>query len=214
MSTRITELAEQIWRLTRQRDAQPADTLYALTYQKRIDRLSVELVAWTLDHSRMHAAEHAVRAAARRRHRAHTGRRRWPATAGVSGVLGTLATAGQLAADASHPPLIGGTLLAVAAAALALTAFDRVRDAREAAAAEADMNTAQRQYTAIVRRHAHAITPVTVAIHDKETSCASPQHPQSPATSTTPVSGPAPAVTSGRPPAASAASATSSAAAA
>jgi hypothetical protein len=203
MSTRIAELEDRIRQLAAQRDAQPADTLYALTQQKRIDKLSVELIAWQLDGRRMRAAEDAIRAAARRRHRAHTGRSRWPAAAGVSGVLGTLATAGHLAADASSPPLIGGTLLAVAAAALGLTAHDRIRDAREAAAAESDMNTAQREYTSIVRRHAAAIAPLSpVAIHEEKSCDSSPQSPAtpaSPATSTTPASGPAGAVTSGRP---------------
>ena len=210
MSTRIAELEDRIRQLAAQRDAQPADTLYALTHQKRIDRLSVELIAWQLDGRRMRVAEDAIRAAARRRHRAHTGRSRWPAAAGVSGVLGTLATAGHLAADASSPPLIGATLLAGAAAALGLTAHDRIRDAREAAAAESDMNTAQRAYAAIVKRHAAAIAPLSpVAIHE-ETSCASStQPPRSPATSTTPASGPAAAASSGRPPAGSGPSATS-----
>ena len=198
MSTRIAELEARIRQLAAQRDAQPADTLYALTHQKRIDKLSVELMAWQYDGRLMHAAEDAIRAAARRRHRAHTGRLRWPATAGGSGLLGALATAGHLAADPSSPPLIGGTLLAVAAAALGLTAHDRIRDAREAAAAEADMNTAQRQYAAIVKRHAVAIAPLRpVAIHEEKSCDSTP--PQSPATSTTPASGPAPAVNSGRP---------------
>jgi hypothetical protein len=221
MTGRITELETQIRRLTVQRDAQPADTLYALTHQKRIDKLSVELMAWQLDGPAMRAAEKAIRDAAHRRHRAHTGRSRWPATAGVTGLLGTLATAGQLAADTSHPPLIGGTMLAVAAAALGLTAHERIRDARAAATAETDMNTARRQYNAIIARHARSIAPLTpVAIHEQETSCASPtpspRRPQSPATSTstTPDSGPAPAANSGRPPAESALSAPSSAAAA
>jgi hypothetical protein len=211
MSARIAELEDQIRRLTRQRDAQPADTIYALTHQRRIDVASIELIAWQLDGARMRAAEHALRAAARRRSRAHIGRRRWPATAGVSGVLGALATAGQLAADAGSPPLIGGALLSVAAAALALTAVDRARDAREAAAAVTDMHTAQHQYEAVVASHAHTITPLRpLAIHHQETPCASPQsHPST--TSTTPASRPA-AATTGRRPAASARSAASSAA--
>jgi hypothetical protein len=178
MSTRAAELESQIRRLTRQRDAQPADTLYALTHQQRIDELSVELIAWQLDGARMRAAENAIYAAARRRHRAHTGRRRWPAVAGATGLLGTAATAGQLAADAGGTPLIGGTLLGAAAVALALTALDRARDTRELAAAAADMNTAQDQYAAVVASHADAINPVRpLPIHDQETSCASPQPP-------------------------------------
>jgi hypothetical protein len=213
-SARVTELEAKIRQLTVQRDAQPADTLYALTHQRRIDRLSVELMAWQLDGLAMRAAEKAIRDAAHRRHRAHTGRSRWPATAGVSGLLGSLATAGQLAADTSNPPLIGGTMLAVAAAALGLTARERIRDARAAASAEAEMNTGQRQYAAVIARHAHAIAPLNpVAAHEQETSCATPnpRHPQSPATttSTTPGSRPAPAVTSGRPPTGSAMSAAS-----
>ncbi|MBM0279056.1 hypothetical protein JM949_29220, partial [Micromonospora sp. STR1s_6] len=103
MSPRVAELEAQIRRLTRQRDAQPADTLYALTHQQRIDELSVELIAWKLDGAQMHAAENAIRAAGRRRQRAHTGRRRWPAVAGVSGVLGSVATAGHLAPHAGGP---------------------------------------------------------------------------------------------------------------
>lgn len=169
MLTRITELEQQIARLTRQRDAQPADTVYALTHQRKIDLLSVELIAWETDYAAMYAAEEAIRDAGHRRHRAHTGRRRWPATAGVTGALGALATAGHLAADAGSVPVIGGTLLAVAAAALGLTVHDRVRDARAAAAAEADMNTAQRRYGAIVKRHASSITPLTpVAVHETQ----------------------------------------------
>jgi hypothetical protein len=221
MTSRKAQLEATIRQLTVQRDAQPADTLYALTHQKRIDKLSIELMAWQLDGPAMRAAETAIRDAAHRRHRAHTGRSRWPAAAGVTGVLGTLATAGQLAADTSHPPLIGGSLLAVAAAALGLTVAERLRDSRAAAEAETEMNTAQRQYSAVIARHAHAIAPMTpVAIHEQETSCAptstpSPRHPQSVATSTstTPASRPAPAATSGRPPTASALSATSWAAA-
>jgi hypothetical protein len=200
MSTRATELESQIRRLTRQRDAQPADTLYALTHQQRIDELSVELIAWQLDGARMHAAENAIHAAARRRHRAHTGQRRWPAVAGATGLLGTAATAGHLAADAGGPPLIGGTLLGAAAVALALTALDRVHDARELAAAETDMHTAQHEYAAVVASHARAITPVRpLAIHNQETPCASPQPPTtSPSTaiSTTPASA---AATAGHP---------------
>lgn len=189
--SRAAELETEIRRLTVQRDAQPPDTLYALTHQRRIDELSVELIAWKLDAAQMHAAEDAIRAAARRRHRAHTGRRRWPAVAGASGLLGTVATAGHLAADAGGPPLIGGTLLIAAAAALALTALDRAHDARELAAAATDMDTAQNQYSAVVARHARAISPaLPLAIHNQETSCASPQPPAtSPsATSTTPAS--------------------------
>jgi len=175
--SRIAELESEIRRLTRQRDAQPADTIYALTHQQRIDVLSVELIAWHLDGTRMRAAEDAIRAAGRRRQRAHTGRRRWPAVAGTCGLLGTVATAGTLAADGG-PPLIGGTLLSIAAAALALTALERGRDAREAAAAETDMHTAQHQYAAVVARHAGAITPVRpLAIHNQETTCPSPQPP-------------------------------------
>lgn len=192
MSARAAELESEIRRLTRQRDAQPADTLYALTHQQRIDELSVELIAWKLDGARMRAAEHAIRAAARRRHRAHTGRRRWPAVAGGSGLLGTVATAGHLAADAGGPPLIGGTLLGAAAVALALTALDRARDARELAAAATDMDTAQDQYAAVVASHADAIAPARpLPIHNQETSCASPQPPAtspSNAISTTPAS--------------------------
>lgn len=222
MSARVTELEAKIRQLTVQRDAQPADTLYALTHQKRIDRLSVELMAWQLDGPAMRAAEAAIHDAVHRQRRAHTGRSRWPVTAGVTGVLGTLATAGQLAADTSNPPLIGGSLLAVAAAALGLTVAERRRDSRAADEAETDIDTAQRRYSAIIARHAHAIAPMNpVAIHEQETSCAptstpSPRHPQSTApsststaTSTTPGSRPAPAVTSGRPPIASAMSAAS-----
>ena len=169
MSTRIDELETQIRQLTRQRDAQPADTVYALTHQRRIDRLSVELIAWQLDGPQMNAAQQALRDAARRRRRAHTGRRRWPATAGITGALGALATAGQLAADAGTLPLIGTVLLAVAAAALGLTVVDRARDAREAAAADADTNTAQRRYAAVVARHSTAIAPVRpIAIHGEK----------------------------------------------
>ncbi|MFG3423401.1 hypothetical protein [Micromonospora sp. NPDC048063] len=212
--SRVAELESEIRRLTRQRDAQPPDTLYALTHQQRIDVLSVELMAWQLDAARMRAAEDAIRAAGRRRHRAHTGRRRWPAVAGASGLLGGVATAGHLAADAGGPPLIGGVLLTAAAAALALTAAERAHDAREAAAAEADMHAAQHQYAAVVASHARAITPVRpLAIHHQETSCASPQLPatsRSTAISTTPASGPAAAATAGRPPTASRPSAPSS----
>ncbi|MEU9510773.1 hypothetical protein AB0D32_31355 [Micromonospora sp. NPDC048170] len=202
--SRVAELESEIRRLTRQRDVQPPDTLYALTHQQRIDALSVELMAWQLDPVRMRAAEEAIHAAGRRRHRAHTGRRRWPAVAGVSGLLGGVATAGHLAADAGGPPIFGGTLLSVAAAALALTAAERVRDARELAAAETDMHTALDEYDAVVASHARAITPVRpLAIHTQETSCASPQLPAtSPSTaiSTTPASA---AATAGRPPTAS-----------
>lgn len=202
--SRVAEIESEIRRLTRQRDVQPADTLYALTHQQRIDALSVELMAWQLDGVRMRAAEDAIHAAGRRRHRAHTGRRRWPAVAGASGLFGGVATAGHLAADAGGPPVIGGVLLTAAAAALALTAAERIRDAREVAAAEADMHTALDQYTAVVASHARAITPVRpLAIHQQETSCAS--SPQLPATSpsaisTTPASA---AAIAGHPPTAS-----------
>ncbi|MGC5334875.1 hypothetical protein [Micromonospora sp. DT62] len=212
--SRIAEIESEIRRLTRQRDVQPADTLYALTHQQRIDALSVELMAWQLDPVRMRAAEGAIHAAGRRRHRAHTGRRRWPAVAGVSGLLGGVATAGHLAADAGGPPVFGGALLTAAAAALALTAAERVRDARELAAAEADMHTALDEYTAVVASHARAITPVRpLAIHHQETSCASPQLPATnrpTAISTTPASGPAAAAIAGHPQAASRPSAPSS----
>ncbi|WP_433233971.1 hypothetical protein ACQP2H_31755 (plasmid) [Micromonospora sp. CA-248260] len=213
MSARIAELESEIRRLTRQRDAQPADTVYALTHQQRIDALSVELIAWQLDGAQMRAAEDAIRAAGRRHRRAHTGRSRWPAVAGGSGLLGSVATAGHLAANAGGPPVIGGVLLTAAAAALALTALDRVRDGREAAAAETDMHTAQHQYAAVVARHTRAITPVRpLAIHSQETPCAA-SSPQPPATSpstaisTTPASA---AATAGHPPAASRPSAPSS----
>lgn len=212
MSPRVAEIESEIRRLTHQRDAQPADTLYALTHQQRIDRLSIELIAWQLDGAQMHAAERALRDAARRRSRAHTGRRRWPAVAGVSGLLGILATAGQLAADSGSLPLIGGVLLSVAAAALALTAADRARDAREAAAAEADMHTAHHQYAAVVARHAHAISPMRpLAIHRQETPCDSQQpHPSTTTSSTAPASSPAAAaVRTGRRQAASGPSAAS-----
>ncbi|MGC4808614.1 hypothetical protein [Micromonospora sp. DT233] len=215
MSARVAEIESEIRRLTRQRDAQPADTVYALTHQQRIDALSVELIAWQLDGARMRAAEDAIRAAGRRHRRAHIGRNRWPAVAGASGLFGSVATAGHLAADAGGPPLIGGALLTVAAAALALTAVDRTRDAREAVAAEADMHTAQHQYAAVVAGHARAITPVRpLAIHSQETPCSSsPQPPatsRSTAISTTPGSGPAAAAIAGRPPTASRPSAPSS----
>jgi hypothetical protein len=191
MSDRVAELEAQIRHLTRQRDAQPTDTVYALTHQRRIDDLSVELMAWQLHGPRMHAAEQAMRAAARRRRRAHTGRRRWPATAGATGLLGTLATAGHLAADTTSPPLIGGGMLSIAVAALVMTAVDRARDAREAAAAETDMHTAQHQYAAVVARHAHAISPMRpLAIHRQEKPCHS-QQPHPSTTSTTPASRPA-----------------------
>ncbi|MEU6077583.1 hypothetical protein [Micromonospora sp. NPDC047074] len=212
--SRVAEIESEIRRLTRQRDVQPADTLYALTHQQRIDALSVELMAWQLDPVRMRAAEDAIHAAGRRRHRAHTGRRRWPAVAGVSGLLGGVATAGHLAANAGGPPAFGGALLTAAAAALALTAAERVSDAREVAAAEADMHTALDEYTAVVASHARAITPVRpLAIHHQETSCASPQLPATSrptAISTTPASGHAAAAIAGHPQAASRPSAPSS----
>lgn len=197
MSVRVADLETQIRRLVAQRDAQPADTLYALTHQRQIDALSVELIAWRLDGTRMQQAEDAIRAAARRQRHAHTGRRRWPVVAGTGGVLGGMATAGHIAADAGGVPLLGGALLTVAAAALALTAVDRVRDAREAAAAETDMDTAQRDYAAAVARHARAIAPLRpLAIHNntntnQEESCSSTPPPSSPANNPT-VTAPAP----------------------
>lgn len=203
MSARVAELESEIRRLTRQRDAQPADTVYALTHQQRIDELSIELIAWQLDPARMRAAEDAIRAAGRRRHRAHAGRRRWPAVAGASGLLGTVATAGHLAADAGGAPWIGGALLTVAATALGLTAVDRARDAREAAAAEADMHAAQHQYADVVAHHASAITPVRpLPIHNQETPCSPHSTPRTtPPTATRWAlgSGPAAAATAGHP---------------
>lgn len=210
MPTRVAELEAQIRRLTQQRDAQPADTVYALTQQERIDDLSVELIAWQLDGEQMQAAEDALHAAARRRRRAHTGRSRWPATAGIAGSFGALATLGHLASDAGNPPLIGGALLGIAAAALAATAVDRARDTREAAAAETDIHAAQHHYTAVVNRHAHTITALRpLPIHRQETPCASPQ--PTPSTSTTPTSNPDAAAPTGRQPTASPPSAPSAA---
>lgn len=153
--SRVTELESEIDRLTRHRDAQPTEALYQ-RHQQRIDGLTAELIAWQLSGARMHAADDAIRAAARRCHRAHTGRRRWPVAAGATGLLGTVATAGHLAADGAGPPLIGGVLLATAVAALAMTAVDRARDARALAAATTDMDTAQARYAALVDRHAPA----------------------------------------------------------
>lgn len=205
MSARVAELESQIRRLVRQRDAQPADTLYAFTHQQRIDVLSVELIAWQLEPARMLAAEEAIRSAARRQRRAQTGSSRWPIVSGASGILGGVATAGHLAADAGGPPLIGGVLLTAAAAALALTVADRSRDAREAAQAEADMETAQQHYAAVVRRHSRAIAPLRpLAIHQEETPCpGSPQSRPAPSRPTTtgpaPRSGPAAAATAGHP---------------
>jgi hypothetical protein len=196
MSVRVAELETQIRRLVAQRDAQPADTLYALDHQRRIDALSVELIAWRLDGARMQQAEDAIRAAGRRQRHAHTGRRRWPVVAGTGGVLGGMATAGHIAADAGGVPLLGGALLTLAAAALALTAVDRVRDAREAAAAETDMDTAQQHYAAVVARHARAIAPLRpLAIHNTNTQeepCSSTPPPSSPANSHPTVTAPAP----------------------
>ncbi|WP_018223818.1 hypothetical protein [Salinispora pacifica] len=147
--SRVTELESEIGRLTR---SAPTEAL-----QRRIDGLTAELIAWQLSGARMHAADDAIRAAARRCHRAHTGRRRWPVVAGASGLLGTVATAGHLAADGAGPPLIGGVFLATAAIALGLTAVDRARDARALAAATTDMHTAQARYAALVDRHTPAI---------------------------------------------------------
>uniref|UniRef100_UPI003B21C9BD hypothetical protein n=1 Tax=Micromonospora carbonacea TaxID=47853 RepID=UPI003B21C9BD len=215
MSARVAELESQIRRLVRQRDAQPADTFFALTHQQKIDALSVELIAWQLEPDEMLAAENAIRAAARRQRRAQTGSSRWPVVSGAAGILGGVATAGHLAADAGGPPLIGGALLTAAAAALALTAADRARDTREALQAEVDMDTAQRHYADVVRRHARAIAPLRpLAIHQEETPCPSPQSPAAPSRPTAinpaPRSGPAAAVTGGHPRAGSRPSAASS----
>ena len=176
MSDRVPELEAEIRRLTRQRDAQPTDTLYALHHQARIDVLSIELIAWHLEPARMLAAETAIRDAGRRARRAQTGRRRWPAVAGVSGAIGGIITAGSLATH-NGPSLIGSTLLAVAVAALALTVVDRARDARDADQADVDIEAAQRTYAAIVARHTRHIAPLRpLAIHSRpeEASC-SPQ---------------------------------------
>lgn len=201
MSARVAELESQIRRLVRQRDAQPADTFFAYTHQQKIDALSVELIAWQLEPARMLAAEEAIRSAARRQRRAQTGSSRWPIVSGVSGVLGGVATAGHLAADAGGLPVIGGALLTAAAAALALTVADRSRDAREVAQAEVDMETAQQHYAAVVQRHARAIAPLRpLAIHQEETPCPSSPRPATPSTTTTgpaPRSGPAAAATAG-----------------
>jgi len=165
VSIRATELAGEIRRLTRQRDAQPSDTPYALRHQARIDVLSIELIAWQREPARMASAETAIRDARRRRHRAQTGRRRWPVVAAGSGAIGGLATAGSLAAHAGASPL-GGVCLGAAAVALALTVADRVRDARAVDQADIDIEAAQSHYAAVVAGHARAIVPLRpLAIH-------------------------------------------------
>jgi type II secretory pathway pseudopilin PulG len=193
--SRAAELEAEIHRLTQQRDAQPPDTLWALSHQAKIDELSVELAAWHLDPARMAGAEASIREAGRRLRRAQTGRRRWPVIAAGTGVLGTVAGAGELAAHTG--PVIGAGFLAAAAAALALTAVDRARDARDAARAEADIETAQGRYAATVGRHAGAIAPLRpLAIHTQEDPCTPSTTPSTPATPLAITSGP---VTSGGP---------------
>lgn len=182
---RVTQLEAEIARLGRARDAQPPDTLYALSYQNEIDTLAAELIAWRLQPAKMAAAHGAMREANRRLHRAHTGRRRWPMAAAITGLFGAAATAGHLVADAAGLPLVGSGLLTTSAAALAAAVAERVRDGHNAAQAETDITEARRRYTDLVQHHTRALTPLPALPADQEaTTCSQQPDTAAPSTST------------------------------